>query len=396
MSSGEKINLTDAVEDLGWQENEGELAMKLTFNLYNAKHNGKAVSSLLGIGCLVAVKANWGSGSGTVAYCKIQEAERVNTGKDYSYKVTAYDCLYDMQKSQDNVYYASGKRTKTVLTAICKNWSLTVNKYTGANVKHSTLVYKNKRLSDIILDILDLAKKKGGGESILRASEGKIQILKIGSNADVYVFTTDNTVTHKFKRSTADMVTRVKIYSTSSGSDKTKIEATVNGKTKYGIRQKLVSKSKSETLKDAKKEAKEILEEDGSPEDTRTFEAPDIPPIRKGDKICWRSGSSDTYFVIKSIQHDADKGKMTMKVKPYKESSSGSSSSSSKSGSNGTKMKVTANSGLNLRQKPNGKILLTMKKGTTCTWNGKIDGNWYHVTYNSTTGYAYKSWLKKA
>lgn len=318
-SKGKQIDITNAVKSLGWEENEGQLAMKLSFDLYNAKFEGSTISAIVKIGCLAAVKASWGSGKGIVAYCKIVEAEVSQTGNESVFKVIAYDCLYDMQKSSDNVYFGSGKRTKSVLQAILKSWSLDLSKYTGPNVIHSTLVYKNKTVADIILDILDAAKKKGGCQAIIRADQGKIQILKVGSNKNVYCFDRENCSVSKHKISTTNLVTRVKIYSTVKNSEKTKLEETVNGNIKYGIRQKIVSKSSnSEKANDAKEEAKDILHEKGSPEETRTFESPDVPEIRKGDKICYISGKTDTYYIVKSIQHNADKGKMTMKVEKCK------------------------------------------------------------------------------
>lgn len=391
-SKGKQIDITNAVKSLGWEENEGQLAMKLSFELYNAQFEGEAISSIVKIGCLAAVKANWSSGHGIVAYCKIVEAEANKTGNANVFKVTAYDCLYDMQKSSDNVYYGSGKKTKSLLQSILKSWSLEISKYTGPNVSHSTIVYKNKTIADIILDILECAKKKGGCQTVVRSDNGKIQILKVGSNENVYCFNTENCISSKHKVSTTNLVTRVKIYATVKNSDKTRLEETVNGNTQYGIRQKIVSKSSnSEKAKDAKKEAKNILQEKGSPEETRTFESPDVPEIRKGDKICYTYGKTDTYYIVKSIQHNADKGKMTMKVEKYKENVVNGSSGNGK----GTPMKVTAKNGLNIRKKPNGSILETMPKGSKCTWNGRKDGNWYYVTYKNVSGWSHKAWLKK-
>ena len=40
-----QLNITQAVEGLGWEEEEDELAMKITFELYNAKYNGSRLSS---------------------------------------------------------------------------------------------------------------------------------------------------------------------------------------------------------------------------------------------------------------------------------------------------------------------------------------------------------------
>ena len=92
------------------------------------------------------------------------------------------------------------------------------------------------------------------------------------------------------------------------------MEATVNGKTQYGVFQTIITNSKSDTLDDAKKEANEILEEKGSPKITSKLIAPDIPCIRKGDKIHAKVGSLNGYYLVNSIQHNAKNGQMTMEI----------------------------------------------------------------------------------
>lgn len=91
-----QLNITQAVEGLGWEEEEDELAMKITFELYNAKYNGSRLSSLIKIGCVVAIKAYWGSGKGIVAMGNVTECERSTTKADEVFNVVAYDNLYSM------------------------------------------------------------------------------------------------------------------------------------------------------------------------------------------------------------------------------------------------------------------------------------------------------------
>ena len=79
-----QLNITQAVEGLGWEEEEDELAMKITFELYNAKYNGSRLSSLIKIGCVVAIKAYWGSGKGIVAMGNVTECERSTTKRTIS------------------------------------------------------------------------------------------------------------------------------------------------------------------------------------------------------------------------------------------------------------------------------------------------------------------------
>lgn len=46
-----QLDITDAVESLGWEEGENELAMKISFEMYNASYKGSKLSSLIKIGC---------------------------------------------------------------------------------------------------------------------------------------------------------------------------------------------------------------------------------------------------------------------------------------------------------------------------------------------------------
>ena len=386
------LNVTNAVEDLGWEENEKEISCRISFTMYNATYENQRLSTLIKIGQAVTVKANWGDGSKTIVTGFIKEAERDSTKSSEAYKIIAYDCLFSMQKSQDNVYYAKGKKTKAALTDIFKKWSVKIDKYTGPDVKHSKIVYKNKNLSDIVLGILDEAVKKGGAKSVVRASGNKVSILKIGSNSEVYQFDSSNCVESKYKISITSMVTRVKIVASKKDSDQAKVEAVVNGKTSYGVMQKIQTHASSDSLSDAKKAAREILDEYGDPKKTMTVQAPDVPPIYKGDMVHINAGSLKGDYIVKSIQHNAATGKMSMDVEAYKEKTS---TESKKKKEKKAKYKVTARSGLNLRTAPNATIIATMPYGTTVTYNNKKNGNWLNVTYGSKTGYAYNQWLKK-
>lgn len=310
-----QLNITQAVEELGWEENEDELAMKTHFNMYNALYNKERLSSLVKINSVVVVKAYWGSGKGIVAMGNIVECERKVSKSDDVFNVVAYDNLFNLQKSSDNVYFASGKKTKSILTAIFKSWGITISKYTGPNVAHKKILLKNKKLGDIIREVLDEAKKKGGGAAIVRSTESKVQVIAKGSNTDIYHFSGDVSSQVSHKISIANLVTRVKIVSSGKSDEAAKVEATVNGKTQYGVFQTIITHSKSDKLDDAKKEAKEILEEKGSPKVTSKLIAPDIPCVRKGDIIHAKVGSLNGYYLINSIQHNAKNGQMTMDVK---------------------------------------------------------------------------------
>lgn len=312
-----QLNITQAVDDLGWEEEEDELAMKVHFDMYNAKYNGSRLSSLVKIGVIVAVKGYWSSGKGICAMGNIIECERKTSKSDEVFSIAAYDNLYNLQKSSDNVYFAKGKKTKSILTSIFKSWGITIAKYTGPNVAHSKILYKNKKLGDIIRSVLDEAKKKGGCAAIVRSVETKIQIIEKGSNTEIYHFEGNNATEVSHKTSIANIVTRVKIVSSENSDGAPKVEATVNGKTQYGVFQKIITHSKSDNLSDSKKEAKEILEEEGDVEDTSKLIAPDVPCVRKGDVIHAFVGALNGFYLVNSIQHNAKTGKMTMEVEKF-------------------------------------------------------------------------------
>ena len=309
-----QLNITQAVEGLGWEEEEDELAMKITFELYNAKYNGSRLSSLIKIGCVVAIKAYWGSGKGIVAMGNVTECERSTTKADEVFNVVAYDNLYSMQRSQDNIYFAAGKGTKSALTEVFKNWGITLSSYSGPDVSHAKILYKNSYLGDVVRGILDEAKKKGGGKAIVRSTKNKVSIVAVGGNKDIYHFEGNNSVSSKHKVSIANLVTRVKIVSSEKTDGLPKVEAVKNGKTEYGIFQRIVNHASSDNLSEAQETAQEMLDENGKPKETATVQAPDTPPVRKGDMVHLAVGALNGFYIVKSVQHDADSGKMTMQV----------------------------------------------------------------------------------
>lgn len=308
------LNITQAVDDLSWEENEKEFSTRVSFRMYNATYNSKKLSSLIKIGQPVTIKANWGAGQTQVCVAYIKSAERDSTKSAETYKITAYDCLFAMQKSQDNVYYAKGKTTKSVLYAIFKSWGVMIDEYSGPNVKHAKILYKNKHLSDIVLGILDEAVKKGGKKAVVRASGNKVSIIEKGGNKEVYEFDSQNCIESKYKISIENMVTRVKVVASVKKSDQQKVEAVVNGYTSYGVLQRIQTHASSDSLSDAKKAAYEILKDNGRPEETMTVQSPDVPPVHKGDKVSIKAGSLNGDYLVKSVQHNAQNGKMSMQV----------------------------------------------------------------------------------
>ena len=235
----------------------------------------------------------------------------------------------------------NGKKIMEAITGTCdlvqvlKRWGIKVTSYSGPNVKHGKLAYKSEKLGTVVVKILKEAKKKGGIEACLRAVKMNVTVVGFGTNKTVYHFEETQHLTEvNHKISTTGMVTRVKIIGKANDDGCSPVEATVDGKTSYGIRQKIVSRGTNDTLDEAKKEAREILADDGKPKEEITIKLPDIPIIRKGDKIHLKTASiSAGYYIVISATHDVDKMLMTLGLKkaPAAKKSSGNKKTKAKS-----------------------------------------------------------------
>lgn len=310
-----QYNIKEFVENLGWEENDGELAVRISFTAKNDKTAAGLISSLAKPGCLVGVFASHGSIDEEVARGYITDWKPTLSGSKDKFDVTCYDELYNLQESQELIYYSSGIGTKSAITKIFDDWQIPMDKYEGPDVTHGKLAYKTEMLSDVLLDILDDAKKKGGGSAMIRAAKGKVSVIEWGSNTTVYHFEADNTKQVSHKKSTSGMITRVKIIGQEDDDGRSSVEAVVNGLTKFGVRQKIYIRGKDDSVSDAQSAAQEIIDEKGQVKEDITVQAPDIPFIRKGDLVHITVGTLKDYYYVRGIRHDADSGSMTMDLK---------------------------------------------------------------------------------
>lgn len=310
-----QYNIKDFVQNLGWEENENEIATRISFSSKNDKTSKGYLSSIIKPGCLVGVFASDnGSLDEEVARGYVETWNPIEKNSGNNLKCTCYDELYKLQKSQDNRYYPSGTGTKSALQGIFDDWEIPQGDYKGPNASHGKLVYNNKYLSDIILELLDDAVKLGSMKCIVRASKGYTSVIERGSNKTVYVFRVDNTQMFSQTISTSDLITRVKVVGQADDDGKRSVEATMNGLTKYGIRQRIYTRGQDEELSDAKSAAQEILDNEGKVRKEMNVQAPDVPFIRKGDLVYIKSEMAADYYFVKSIQHNADVYSMTMEL----------------------------------------------------------------------------------
>lgn len=313
--SKKQYNIKEFVEDLGWEENDGELATRISFTAKNEKTSAGLISSLAKPGCLVGVFATDGSIDEEVARGYVTDWKPLLSGSKDKVDITCYDELYNLEESQDLIYYSSGIGTKSAITQIFDNWQIPTEKYDGPDVTHGKLAYKTESLADVLLDILDDAKKKGGGDAFIRAAKGKVSVLQWGSNKTVYHFEADNTKQVSHKMSTAGIITRVKVIGQEDDDGRSSVEAVVNGQTKFGIRQKIYVRGKDDSVSDAQSAAQDIINDKGQVDEEITVQSPDVPFVRKGDLVHITAGTLNDYYFVKGIRHNADSMSMTMDLK---------------------------------------------------------------------------------
>lgn len=312
--NGKQYNIKDYVEDIGWEQGEKELATRISFSTRNERSTNGLLSDIAKLGCLVGIFATDGKTDTEVARGYITTWNPKYSANDDVFNVKCYDNLYNLQESQDNIYYSSGIGTKSAITKIFDDWQIPLGEYQGPNETHAKLVYKSETLADAILDILDDAFKKGGTKCIVQDRGGKVYVVPYANNKTVYHFEADNVETISHKRSTEGMVTRVKIIGQQDDEGRSSVEATLNGLTKYGIRQKIVTRGKDDSLDDVKASAQEIIDTDGVIQEEITVKAPDIPWIRKGDLVHLKVGTLSGYYYVIGIRHNADDREMTMEL----------------------------------------------------------------------------------
>lgn len=315
LSDGSQINLENIAENIAWEENENELAVRLNLKLRDMEYNGAQLASRIALCTVVYLYADWGEGKKEIFRGTVWDWEHSEIRGD-DIALVIYDSLFYTQKSTVSYYFAKGKTTKAIISEVFGDWNITMGEYSGPDLAHQKLLYKNQKISAVLKDTLDDAKKLGGEKAIIRASKGKVDVVKRGNNSDVYCFSADtNLVQTKDKYSMVNLVTRVLVLGKDDSKGRPKVEATLDGATEYGILQAVVNKGSSSSS-EAKAEAQEMLDEKGKPTRTITLKSPDVPFMRKGDKISVSADGLSGYFYIKGISHNATTATMQMEVEP--------------------------------------------------------------------------------
>lgn len=319
LSNGSQIHLEEVAENIAWEENENELATRLNLTLKDVPYGDGRLSTAISLCTAIYVYYNDGSDDGTgrkeVFRGTVWEWEHSRINDD-DIILTAYDLLYYLQKSKDNAYFEKGTGTSGICGSLLSKWGVALGEFSGPSITHEKVLYKNKTISAMLTETLDAAEQESGTKYVIRAKEGKCEIVKPGSNSEIWRFTAStNLIASRDSFSMASLVTRVVIYGKEDNDGRPKIEATINGKTEYGVLQEIVNVGSS-TIDEAKSNANGIIKDRGEPQRTISLQSPDAPWIRKGDKIFAETDTMSGYFCVLSVAHNATSATMQMEVEP--------------------------------------------------------------------------------
>ncbi|GAW28968.1 hypothetical protein, partial [Carboxydocella sp. ULO1] len=147
------------------------------------------------------------------------------------------------------------------------------------------------------------------------SKQGKIDVIRPGQNTPVYCFTSDTNVNSINDHwDIEDLVTRVKVIGAENKEGRAPVVVKIDGKTEFGVLQEVIYRSQYDSLSAAKSAAQDILKERGQPKKQRKITAPDLPFLRKGDKVKIVAGTLNGYYIVSSVSHDATNRTMVMEV----------------------------------------------------------------------------------
>lgn len=323
-ANGTKYRLKDITLDLVISHSKDELAKKVTITLANVKVGTKRLHQLIALKDKVYVYANTGNGNKEVFYGFVWERLFNNDADVREIQLICYDRLIYLHKCKDNFFFKKGKKTNDIVTSIAKKWGFKI-KFNYKSISHSKLSYHNESIADVLISVLNKAKKKTGKSFVIRLEKNVIVIDTVGTNSTVYtVENKKNSISQYYRQTMEDMVTKVKIVKAETvkkkdGEEESGKYLTVTSVKKntntYGTLQEIVVKEKDEKLSEAKKEANEILKKKAKPQAEIEVRALDNPWIKKGDKVYINSGVLKNYYIVKSIEHDTVENVMYMEVR---------------------------------------------------------------------------------
>ena len=103
LADGKQIKMENIAENIAWEENERELAVRLNLTIRDIAYEGGRISDTLALCTVIYLYADWGRGLTEIFRGTIWTWEHSRI-QDDAIILTCYDMLYYLQKSTDSKY----------------------------------------------------------------------------------------------------------------------------------------------------------------------------------------------------------------------------------------------------------------------------------------------------
>lgn len=308
--NGTHYDLSGITLSIALKETDGQLAQMATIKVVNIYANGHYLNGIFVPRCRVFVYADDGEKQGEVFRGFVWEQPyKSSTEKELT--LICYDQLIYFQRSEESIYFSSGKSTKSICESICSDWGVNLE-YTYESITHGKMPLRGT-LSDLFLtDLLAPVKKQTGKRFVIRSEKDVVKIMPAAGNADIYeIIAGKNAIDTNSVITMEGMVTKVKILGEEDNNGRSSVEAAAEGDVSlYGTLQKIVTRNTDTSLSDAKAEAEETIKEKGLPQKTWEVRAVDIPWVRKGDKVWVSAGNLHGNYIVLGVAREISKEKI--------------------------------------------------------------------------------------
>lgn len=309
-----KYNITPAVTEIELSHQDKQLAQSASVTVVNIKtSSGKTICQIATVRKRIFIYANTGGKTQEVFRGWIWTTYHKTDIDSNPVTLKCYDNLIYLQESEDSLYFSKGKKTKAVMQSICSKWGIKLS-YSYSSITHGKLVLRGTLSNIITADILNKTKKKSGKKYVIYSQKDVMYIKPTGSNTTIYqIEKKDNAVEVRNEKTMDGMITKVRILGEAKKNKKVPVKATVKGDTKkYGTLQKLQDMG-SDSLATAKTKAQNTIKASGSPKNEYIVIAPDIPWIKKGDKVYVNAGHIEKKtMIVLGIERTISNKKKTM------------------------------------------------------------------------------------
>lgn len=306
--AGTKYDLTQVLVSIDLSDQDSQMAQKAVVTIHNVMIGEVWSTSVIQVRQRIFIFADDGERQDEVFRGFIWRKDYVSSNSERDFSFTCYDNMIYFQESEDYDYFSAGKSTEDVIGAFCERWGIELE-YNYESITHEKLMLKGTLSNIFQNDILDLVQDRTGVKYVMRSEKDKLRILTVGINEEIYqLLAYQNVVQTKSTQTMEGVITKV-VFQGKEGTDtRPAVEAEVSENTdKFGTLQKVVNRNESASLEDAKKEAQAMLDMFKNPFWEYEVEAPDIPWIRKGDKVYINAGDIyQLYLIVKTVQRTID------------------------------------------------------------------------------------------